>query len=41
MPPAVLPAGTFQGRNILFTSWRGYGGNLPAFQAAAPAGAKA
>ena len=38
LPPAVLPAGTFQGRNILFTSWRGYGGNLPAFQAAAPAG---
>ena len=36
LPPAVLPAGTFQGRNILFTSWRGYGGNLPAFQAAGP-----
>jgi adenylate cyclase len=35
LPEAVLPAGTFAGRNIGFTSWRGYGANLPEFQAAA------
>jgi len=35
IPPPVLPAGTFAGRAIPFTSWSGYGGNLPAFQAAA------
>ena len=33
IPQPVLPKGTFQGRNIGFTSWRGYGGNLPEFQA--------
>ncbi len=33
IPEPVLPAGTFQGRNISFTTWRGYGGNLPEFQA--------
>ena len=32
IPEPVLPKGTFQGRSISFTSWRGYGGNLPAFQ---------
>jgi adenylate cyclase len=37
LPPPVLPAGTFTGRPIVFTSWTGYGGNLPEFQAAAAA----
>jgi adenylate cyclase len=37
LPPPVLPAGTFTGRPIVFTSWTGYGANLPAFQAAAAA----
>jgi adenylate cyclase len=31
IPEPVLPKGTFQGRNIPFTSWVGYGGNLPEF----------
>jgi adenylate cyclase len=31
IPQPVLPKGTFQGRNIPFTSWIGYGGNLPEF----------
>jgi adenylate cyclase len=31
IPDPVLPKGTFQGRNIPFTSWIGYGGNLPEF----------
>ncbi len=35
IPEPVLPKGTFQGRNINFTSWKGYGGNLPEFQATA------
>ncbi|HEY6896829.1 MAG TPA: adenylate/guanylate cyclase domain-containing protein [Rhodocyclaceae bacterium] len=35
LPAPVLPAGTFQGRNIPFTSWSGYGGNLPGLQATA------
>jgi adenylate cyclase len=39
IPPPVMPKGTFAGRNIAFTSWRGYGGNLAAFtQNAASAG---
>ena len=39
LPETVLPPGTFQGRNIAFTNWTGYGGNLEAFQhAAATAG---
>ncbi|HEU4644019.1 MAG TPA: CHASE2 domain-containing protein, partial [Burkholderiales bacterium] len=39
IPAPVLPKGTFQGRNIPFTSWVGYGGNLPQFlQNAASAG---
>ncbi len=29
IPEPVLPKGTFSGRNIAFTSWVGYGGNLP------------
>ncbi len=37
LPPPVLPAGTFSGRPIVFTSWTGYGANLPEFQAAAAA----
>jgi adenylate cyclase len=32
IPKPVLPQGTFQGRNISFTTWRGFGGNLPEFQ---------
>ncbi len=32
IPEPVLPKGTFQGRNINFTSWIGYGGNLKKFQ---------
>jgi adenylate cyclase len=32
IPDPVLPKGTFQGRNISFTTWTGYGGNLPQFQ---------
>ena len=32
IPAPVLPKGTFSGRNIAFTSWLGYGGNLPQFQ---------
>ncbi len=35
IPEPVLPKGTFQGRNISFTTWKGYGGNLPEFQAVA------
>jgi adenylate cyclase len=35
IPEPVLPKGTFQGRNISFTTWRGFGGNLPEFQATA------
>jgi adenylate cyclase len=31
IPEPVLPKGTFQGRNIPFTSWVGYGGNLAQF----------
>jgi adenylate cyclase len=32
IPAPVLPKGTFTGRSISFTSWIGYGGNLPEFQ---------
>ena len=32
IPAPVLPKGTFAGRNIAFTSWEGYGGNLAEFQ---------
>jgi adenylate cyclase len=31
IPDPVLPKGTFQGRNIPFTTWVGYGGNLAQF----------
>ena len=31
IPEPVLPKGTFQGRNIPFTTWVGYGGNLVQF----------
>ena len=33
IPEPVLPAGTFSGRPIAFTTWKGYGSNLPEFQA--------
>ena len=32
LPEPVLPKGTFAGRDIPFTSWVGYGGNLAEFQ---------
>ena len=35
LPEPVLPAGSFAGRNIGFTQWHGYGGNLPDIQASA------
>jgi len=35
LPEPVLPAGTFAGRAIAFTTWKGYGGVLPEFQASA------
>ncbi|RLJ63684.1 CHASE2 domain-containing protein [Sulfurisoma sediminicola] len=38
LPPPTLPAGTFAGRNIAFTSWTNYGGNLPEFQKNAASG---
>ena len=39
IPEPVLPKGTFAGRNIAFTRWAGYTGNLPAYlQNAALAG---
>jgi adenylate cyclase len=38
LPRPVLPAGTFKGRNIVFTSWAGYGSNLEEFQQAAASG---
>ena len=31
IPGPVLPKGTFEGRNIPFTTWVGYGGNLKQF----------
>jgi adenylate cyclase len=38
IPPPVLPKGTFAGRNIAFTTWQGYGGNLAEFTRAAAGG---
>jgi adenylate cyclase len=39
IPAPVLPKGTFRGRNIPFTTWAGYGGNLkPLLRNAASAG---
>ena len=35
LPEPTFPAGTFKGRPIGFTSWSGYGGNLPELQQAA------
>ena len=35
LPEPVLPAGTFSGRNIKFTSWKGYGSNSPSLQSSA------
>lgn len=32
LPPPVLAAGTFKGKNVDFTRWAGYGANLPALQ---------
>jgi adenylate cyclase len=33
IPEPVLPKGTFAGRNINFSPWKGYTGNLPVYQA--------
>jgi adenylate cyclase len=38
IPEPVLPRGTFGGRNIAFTTWAGYGGNLAEFQKSAANG---
>lgn len=35
LPEPVFPAGTFKGRPIRFTTWNGYGANLPELQQAA------
>ncbi len=35
LPPPVLAAGTFTGKNIAFRRWKGYGANLAEFQSAA------
>ncbi len=35
IPDPVLPKGTFVGRNIAFTTWAGFGGNIAQIQAAA------
>jgi adenylate cyclase len=32
LPEPVMPPGSFKGRAIAFTTWSGYGSNLPAFQ---------
>ncbi|WP_301102627.1 adenylate/guanylate cyclase domain-containing protein [Propionivibrio sp.] len=32
LPDAVIQAGTFKGKHVDFTSWSGYGANLPEFQ---------
>lgn len=32
IPAPVIPAGAFAGKNIAFTSWKGFGGNLQEFQ---------
>jgi adenylate cyclase len=37
IPEPVLPKGTFAGRNIAFSHWQGYTGNLPAYQQSAKA----
>lgn len=38
LPPPVLPAGTFKGRNIQFARFQGYGANLAELQEAAAGG---
>ncbi len=38
LPPPVLPEGSFTGRDIPFTVWANYGGNLAEFQKAAHSG---
>ncbi len=38
IPEPVLPAGSFQGRSIAFTSWTSFGGNLAEFQQSAKSG---
>ncbi len=38
LPSPVLPPGSFSGRNIVFTGWNAYGGNLAEFQQAAASG---
>ena len=38
LPKPVLPAGTFKGRSVHFTTWQGYGANLEEFQQAAASG---
>jgi adenylate cyclase len=38
LPSPVLAPGTLPGRNVRFTNWVGYGGNLPEFQKAAASG---
>ena len=35
LPPSVLPAGSFKGRQIDWFTWKGYGSNLAEFQKAA------
>lgn len=35
LPEPTFPAGSFKDRHIAFTSWNGYGANLPDFQRAA------
>jgi adenylate cyclase len=37
IPPPVLPKGTFAGRNIAFSTWKGYTGNLPIYLESASA----
>jgi adenylate cyclase len=37
IPAPVLPKGTFAGRKVEFPEWKGYTGNLPMYQANAPA----
>jgi len=32
IPAPVLPKGAFKGHNILFSTWKGYTGNLPIYQ---------
>ena len=32
LPEPAIAAGTFSGKNIAFTTWNGYGGNLPEIQ---------